>query len=70
MTAQKHSAMPASSSVKAARTRLAQALAARVESQSSTPSKGPAPAWHAIAHKAQASQNALPQVTNLRTGRV
>ena len=67
---QMNSAMPASSSVMAASKSPMKALEARVESQSSTPSKGRASTWHAIVHKAQASQNALPQVTNLRTGRV
>lgn len=44
------------------------ALKARVENQSAASRKGLAESWPANVHKAQASQNALPQVTNLRTG--
>jgi len=62
------SATTASSSVMAARKRPIKALKARVENQSATPRKGLAESWPASVHKAQASQNMLRQVTNLRTG--
>lgn len=61
-------AIQASASVMAARMRLMKALEARVENQSSTSWKGRAQNWHANVHKAQASQYALPQVTNLGMG--